>query len=101
MGGGSGQGMQTSGGMTVYNQLGYDPSQVQGGGYGWGSLLRDLGTGAKGIGKGLAAGETSVPQSQSSQIDSNPQISSGQYNPSAIQLDPMVIQALTRLLGGR
>ena len=29
--GGDSAGMPTSGGMTVYNQLGYDPSQVQGG----------------------------------------------------------------------
>lgn len=91
--------MPTSGGMTVYNNLGYDPSQVQGG-YDWSSLLKGLGTGAKAAGKGLASGETPVPQSQSSQVE-GPQIQGGGPPASAIQLDPMVIQALTRLLGGR
>ena len=47
-GGGSGQGMPTSGGMTVYNQLGYDPSQPQGGMGIWDYIA----AGAKGFGKG-------------------------------------------------
>lgn len=92
--------MQTSGGMTVYNQLGYDPSQVQGGGYDWGALIKGLGTASKSIGKGIAAGETQVPQEQSQPLQESP-IANGQYTPTTIQLDPMVIQALTRLLGGR
>ena len=63
MGGGSssGQGMPTSGGMTVYNNLGYDPSQPQGGGVNW---LSAIGGGLKSFGKGIGEGSGSVPPSR-------------------------------------
>lgn len=51
--------MPTSGGMTVYNSLGYDPSQPQGGGINWGSVI---GTGLQSTGKAISGAQSPIPQ---------------------------------------
>lgn len=94
-GGGSGSGMQTSGGMTVYNNLGYDPSQPQGG-YNWGAMLSDA---SKGMGKGISSGQTPVPNSQPPQFGDMPiQQQQSQFTP--IQQNNLM-DILLRLLGGQ
>ena len=95
-GGGQGQGMPTSGGMTVYNQLGYDPSQPQGGTGATDLFLSALGSGMKAGGKALASsGYKGGVSSVSGQGASIPDQPSGNYTIPQNNL----VEALLRLLG--
>ena len=97
-GGSSGQGMQTSGGMTVYNNLGYDPSQPQGGPAPWQYILAGLGDTSKGIGKGIASGTTPPPSPDTPSLSPAETYPTQQTNPTIPQNN--LIEALLRLIGG-
>lgn len=89
-------GTPTSGGMTVYNGLGYDPSQPQGGGLNWGSLI---GGGLQSFGKGMGAGGSTPPSAGGSTSPTDP-LYIQQQQPSPPIPQNNIVDALMRILSG-
>lgn len=110
MGGGTDTGMTTAGGSSIINDLGYDPSQVQGGGFDYAVLGQALSKGLGQYGSALSSGAnhnymTNTPNLPQSTISAaSPQTNvipgSGMLGASVPYQNSGSMEALMRLLQG-
>jgi hypothetical protein len=99
-GGGVNTGM-TGGGFQLYNALGYDPSQPQGGGFNWGGFGQAIGGGLQNFGQSMQSGGGSIPQIGDSSPFPQSQIETGApYAQNTFIPQTNVDDLIARLLGG-
>ena len=97
-GGGVNTGM-TGGGYQLYNALGYDPSQPQGGGFNWRNAIGLVGGGLEDIGKGMGSSGSSTPSFGSTPSMSQGDIATGAPYQTPTIPAPNIDDLIARLLG--
>jgi len=101
-GGGVNTGM-TGGGFQLYNALGYDPSQPQGGGgFNWGGAGQAIGGGLQNFGQSIQSGsQQGIPQMSGSSPYPQSEIGTGApYAQNSFIPQTNIDDAIMRLLGG-